>query len=205
MVALFYNEDEAVKTKLQGLTVADVNDPARPVTVRYRLPEDALADQRFPLIVLDRVDEVFDPSRAHTGYIQIPYVPEGYRTYAGAPGMAASPYWSEFPIPMFLDYTVTLLCRKAQHMAPLLAALTSFDFLPPRYGYLVVPQDNTVRRLDVLGGPETDAVRDEQGKRLLRAVWRIRTVAELLWAPIDTPAPASAVELTVTPIGASPE
>ena len=202
---LFYNEDGAIKAKLSGLTVSDATSDARPVTVRYRAPEDAYADQSFPLLVLDRVDEVFDPARAHTGYIQIPYVPEGYRADPGAPGMAASPYWSEFPIPMFLDYVVTLLCRKALHLTALLAQLTAFDFLPPRYGYLVVPQDNTVRRLDVVGGPDTDAVRDEQGKRLLRAVWRIRTTAELLWAPIDTPAPASAVNLTVTPIGASPE
>jgi len=202
---LFRNEDMAVKAKLQGLTVADVNDDARPVTVRYRAPENAYADQSFPLIILDRVDEVFDPARAHTGYIQIPYVPEGYRSYPGAPGMAASPYWSEFPIPMFLDYSVTLLCRKALHLTALLAQLTTFDLLPPRYGYLVVPQDNTVRRLDVVGGPDTDAVRDEQGKRLLRAVWRIRTVAELLWAPIDTPVPATDLNLTVEPIGASPE
>lgn len=202
---LFLNEDAAVKAKLQGLTVADVNDDARPVAVRYRAPEDAYASQTFPMIVIDRVDEVFDPQRAHTGYIQIPYVPEGYRPYPGAPGMAASPYWSEFPIPMFLDYAVTLLCRKAAHLTSLLAQLTTFDFLPPRYGYLVVPQDNTVRRLDVVGGPDTDAVRDEQGKRLLRAVWRIRTVAELLWAPIDTPVPATDLTLTVEPIGASPE
>jgi hypothetical protein len=114
--------------------------------------------------------------------------------------MAGSPYWSEFPIPMFVDYSVTLLCRKALHLTALTTMLTSFDYLPPRYGYLVVPQDNTVRRLDVLGGPQTDAVLDEQGKRLLRATWRVRTTAELIWAPIDEPAPATSVDLTVTSI-----
>lgn len=197
---LFLNEDAAVKTKLQGLSVSDATNDARPVTVRFRAPENAYADQSFPLIIIDRVDEVFDPSRAHTGYIRIPYVPEGYRPYPGAPGMAGSPYWSEFPIPMFVDYSVTLLCRKALHLTALTTMLTSFDYLPPRYGYLVVPQDNTVRRLDVLGGPQTDAVLDEQGKRLLRATWRVRTTAELIWAPIDEPAPATSVDLTVTSI-----
>lgn len=197
---LFRNEDAAVKTKVSGLTVSDVNDDARPVAVRFRAPENAYADQSFPLIILDRVEEVFDSSRAHTGYIRIPYVPEGYRPYPGAPGMTGSPYYSEFPIPMFVDYSVTLLCRKALHMTALLDTLTTFEYLPPRYGFLVVPQDNTVRRLDVLGGPETDAVRDEQGKRLLRATWRIRTTAELIWAPIDEPAPATSVDLTVTSI-----
>lgn len=199
---LFLNEDAAVKAKLQGLTVSDATSDARPVTVRFRAPETAYADQSFPLIVLDRVDEAFDPSRAHTGYIQIPYVPEGYRAYPGAPGMAASPYYSEFPVPMVVDYVVTLLTRKAEHMTSLLTALTAFDYLPPRYGYLVIPQDGTIRRLDVTGGPDTDATRDEQGKRLLRATWRLRTTAELIWAPIDEPAPANAIDLTVTPIGA---
>lgn len=196
----FYNEDQAVKTKLQGLSVSDATSDARPVTVRYRAPENAYADQSFPLIVLDRVAATFDPARAHTGYIRIPYVPEGYRPYPSAPGMAGSPYWSEFPIPMFVDYGVTLLCRKALHLTSLLATLETFNYLPPRYGFLVVPQDNTVRRLDVLSGPQTDAVRDEQNKRLLRATWRIRTTAELIWAPIDEPAPATTVDLTVTSI-----
>lgn len=199
-MAQFYNEDEAVKAKLAGLSVSDATSDARAVSVRYRAPENAYADQTFPLIVLDRVDVSFDPARAHTGYIRIPYVPEGYRPYPGAPGMAGSPYWSEFPVPLFVDYLVTLLCRKALHLTALIAQLATFTYLPPRYGFLVVPQDNTVRRLDVLGGPHTDAVRDEQGKRLLRAVWRIRTTAELIWAPIDEPAPATTVDLTVTSI-----
>lgn len=202
---MYLNEDAAIKAKLQGLSVDDANAPAGgiKVAVRYRAPDDGYADQTFPLIVLDRVDSVVDPSRAHAGYVQIPYAPEGYRSYPGAPGRAGSPYWSEFPIPMFLDYTVTLLARRAQHLTQLLTKLTAFDYLTPRYGYLVVPQDATVRRLDVVAGPETDAVKDEQGKRLLRAVWRIRTTAELIWAPIDEPVPASAVDLTVSTI-ASP-
>lgn len=202
---LYLNEDTAVKAKLQGLTVTDANSAARPVLVRYRGPENELADQTFPLLVIDRVDAQFDPSRAHAGYIPLPYAPEGYRPFTGQPDSRRSPYWTEYPIPYNVDYVVTLYCRRANHQTPLLATLATFDRLPPRYGYLVVPQDQTVRRLDVLGGPETDTVRDELGKRLLRALWRIRTTAEVLWAPIDEPLPATSLDLTVTPIGASPE
>jgi hypothetical protein len=202
---LFRNEDAAVKAKLQGLSVQDVNADARPVGVRFRNPEDELADQSFPLIVLDHVDTSFDPARAHAGYVQLPYAPEGFRPFPQAPDSRHSPYWTEFPLPLFVDYNVTLLTRKAAHMAQLLAALTTFDYLSPRFGYLVVPQDNTVRRLDVTGGPATDTVLDREGKRLFRAVWRIRTTAELIWAPVDEPVRATAIDLTVTPIGASPE
>lgn len=204
---LYRNEDAAVKRKIQGLTVQDVNAPpaGRPVAVRFRDPEIELADQTFPLLVIDRVDAAFDPSRAHAGYIALPYAPEGYRPFSGAPDSRRSPYWTEYPIPMNVDYEITLYARRANHLTDLLAVLTTFDFLPPRYGYLLVPEDNTIRRLDVLGGPETDAIKDELGKRLLRAVWRVRTTAEVLWAPIDQPQPATSLDLTVTPIGASPE
>lgn len=198
---LYRNEDAAIKAKLAGLSVSDATDDDRPVAVRYRDPENELSDLTFPIILIERVDASFDPARAHAGYIQLPYAPEGYQAFSQQPDSRHSPYWTEFPLPMFLDYAVTLLARKAAHLTALLTQLAAFDRLMPRFAYLVVPQDSTVRRLDVLGGPETSTVLDEQGKRLFRAAWRLRTTAELIWAPIDQPEPATSVELTVTPIG----
>lgn len=198
---LFRNEDAAVKAKLAGLSVSDAANAARPVAVRYRDPEDELSDLTFPIILLERVDVTVDPARAHAGYIALPYAPEGYQAFPQQPDSRHSPYFTEFPVPLFVDYAVTLLARKAAHATALTAALSVFDRLPLRYGYLVVPQDSTVRRLDVTGGPLTSTVLDGAGKRLFRAVWRVRTTAELIWAPVDTPVPAASLDLTVTPIG----
>jgi hypothetical protein len=197
---LFRNEDAAVKSKFAGLTVqsAALSSPTN-VVVRYQGPENEYADATYPLILIQRVDVAFAKDRAVQGYAPLNYAPEGYQSYTGAPDPAKSPYWTNMPTPVYLDYVVTLLCRRAEHQTELLATLAGFDYCDARYGYLIVPADNTVRRFDVLGGPETDTARDELGKRLLRATWRLRTAGELIWAPIETPAKTTAVDLTVQP------
>lgn len=196
---LLYNEDKALKLKLQGLTVDDATMPnGRPVAVRYREPEQELADQTFPLLVIDHADITYDPARAHVNYVQLSYAPEGYPTFPGFPNPADSPYWTEYPLPMFVDYIVTLYCRKALHRAQLIAQLLTFDYLPPRFGFLVVPEDQTIRRLDVVGGPTFTDQLDAAGKRMFLTLWRLRTTTEILWAPVDQPVPATDIALDVT-------
>lgn len=194
---LLYNEDAALKTKLSGLKVQDVNDPdGRPVPVRYRSPENELADLVYPILMLDEADWSPAPERAHSGYVPLAYVPEGY----ASPDPSVT-LFTQMPQPINIDWTLTLYCRKALHRASLIAQLAQFDYLPARLGYLQVPQDNSLRRLEVIGGPETSSVLDGQGKRLLTAVWKIRTTGELIWAPVDFIPEATSVDLTVTPMG----
>ena len=192
----FYNEDGAVKAKLSGLTVSDVDAGGRPVPVRYRTPENELADVVYPVIVIDEGDWSEDPTRAHSGLCPLGYTPEGYAT--PDPGIHL---FTEMPRPINIDYVVTLYCRKALHRTSLLRQLAAFDYLPARMGYLQVPQDGTLRRLEVIGGPVNSSVLDGQGKRLLTAVWRIRTTGELIWAPITAVPEATSVDLTVTQSG----
>lgn len=195
---LLYNEDAALKTKLSGLKVYDVNDPAgRPVLVRYRAPQNELAAAVYPMIVIDEGNWAPAPERAHSGYCPLAYVPEGY----AAPDPTVTLY-TQMPQPIDIDWTLTLYCRNALHRAPLIAALAGFDYLPGRYGYLQVPQDGTLRRLEVIGGPITSSVIDGQGKRLLTAVWKVRTTGELIWANVDSIPEATSLDLTVTQTGA---
>lgn len=194
---LLYNEDAALKSKLSGLIVQDVNDPGgRPVPVRYRSPENELADVVYPILILDEADWSPAPERAHSGYGPLGYVPEGYAT----PDPTVTLY-TQTPQPINIDWTLTLYCRKALHRASLIAQLAQFQYLPARYGFLQVPQDNSLRRLEVIGGPATSSALDAQGKRLLTAVWKIRTTGELIWAPIDSIPEATSVDLTVTQTG----
>lgn len=191
-----YNENEAIRLKLGGLTVSDANDPlTRKVPVRFRAPEQELADEVFPVIVIDEPSWAVDPERAHSGYTQLAYTPEGYAK--PDPGMRL---FTQTPQPVNIDWVVTLYCRKALHRSALLAALAAFDYLPGRLGFLEVPQDGTLRRLEVIGGPVTDSVLDPQGKRLLTAVWRLRTTGELIWAPLDPVPETTSIDLTVSPI-----
>lgn len=192
-----YNENEALRLKLGGLSVTDANDPTgREVPVRFRAPEQELADQVFPVIVIDEPSWAWDPERAHSGYVPVPYAPEGYAV--PDPG---SWLFTQEPLPVNIDWVVTLYCRKALHRSALLAQLAAFAYLPARLGFLEVPQDGTLRRLEVTGGPVTDSVLDGQGKRLLTAVWRIRAVGELFWAPLDPVNATTSIDVTVSPTG----
>lgn len=192
-----YNENEAIRKKLGGLSVTDANDPiGRAVPSRFRAPEQELADEVFPVIVIDEPSWAIDPQRAHSGYVEMTYTPEGYAR--PDPGMTL---YTQMPVPVNIDWVVTLYCRKSLHRSDLLAKLAAFDYLPGRLGYLLVPQDGTLRRLEVTGGPITDSDLDGQGKRLLTATWRIRTTGELIWAPLDPVPATTSIDLTVSPIG----
>lgn len=196
-MSLLYITDKALKQKLQGLTVSDAAETHRPVPVRYRTPENELADQVFPVLVIENNGYAQDPARAHSGYIPLNYAPEGR-----AIPDAGAWVFTETPLPLNVDYTVTLYCRKALHRTALIGALAAFDYLPGRLGFLQVEGDKTLRRLEVIGGPALSTARDAQGKRLLTAVWRLRTTAELIWASLDAVSEATALDLTVAPIGA---
>jgi hypothetical protein len=173
-------EDRALKRKLQGLKVHDATSGSgRPVTVRYKNPEYELADSVYPLVLLSHTRISKDEERESRGVTHIGYAPEGFDPWADMTKPGDSPYYAETPIPMNIDYQVDLYTRKQLHMIELTPQLMSLHFLPPRFGYLAVPEDGTVRRLDILGGPEYFESKDELGKRLFSASWSIQVSAEI--------------------------
>ncbi|MFJ1700398.1 hypothetical protein ACIOHC_36005 [Streptomyces sp. NPDC088252] len=167
------NEDGALKSKLSGLKV-DVSTVTRPilVDVRFTVPEDEFEDVTYPLILLTQIAVERAQEREHRGYVEVGTLPEGFDPSVG-------PYFAEFPVPHDIDYQVQLYCRSLQHRTELVSRLARFEYLPERFGFLAVPQDNTVRRLDLMGGPEMGAGRDSDGKRLFTATYRIRVSTEL--------------------------
>jgi hypothetical protein len=91
-----------------------------------------------------------------------------------------SPYMvPDVPVPYNLDFNVTVVTRNYQQMFEIIAQLDEIDKIPARFGGLEVPEDGTVRTLDLLGGPDTSAIRDEDGKRILQSVYSVRVAAEL--------------------------
>lgn len=180
------NEDRAIKAKLLGLTVQDVNAPSgRPVKVRFRLPEVELADVDFPMVIIEHAGITKDEEREHRGTIRLGYTPEGLPEVDGG-------YKTEFPIPYNLDYQISVYSRKAHHDIALRAALAQADRIPARFGYIEIPQDGTVRRLDLIGGPETEAIKDEDGKRTFVQTYMVRVSSELL--PSQVAAAARVIE-----------
>lgn len=187
------NEDAALKAKLQGLTVSDAtSDPvtARRVDVRFKDPEYELADATYPLILISHTFIERSVERESRGYITLNYAPEGYAPWADMTDPNQSPYTTETPIPIDVHYGIQVYARKQRHLIQLTNALIDFYHLPPRFGFLEVPQDGTIRRLDLLGGPEYTETKDENNKRLFVALYEVLVSSEIIWAQIDTLSPA---------------
>lgn len=179
------NEDRALKLKLQVLTVTDVNAPTgRPVPVRYAVPESELATQTFPLISIEHAGIEKADDREHRGNIRLPYAPEGMTAWYQATDdgfdVTQSPYLADFPIPYDIRYRVCVYTRESWHDIALASALAQQSFLPARFGFLQIPEDQTVRTLELIGGPEVASQRDSNGKRLFRREYLISVASELL-------------------------
>lgn len=185
------SEDAAIKFKLQGLVVNDVTSPpgGRPIGVRYRLPENEVADLSYPVIVIEHAGLYPAPEREHRGFVQLPYAPEGMPAWwddtVGIGNVEfdpnASPYYTEFPIPYNFDYVITFYSRLSHfHMMPVVQTLAGYNYLPYHFGYLDIPQDGTKRTMQLMGGPEFGYENDNDGKRRYYVTYRVRVFSELL-------------------------
>lgn len=169
------NEDEALKTLLQGITVSDGGNALRNVAVYYGQPDKDLRQQSYPYITLDLVGVREDTERAHRGVVNLTYAPEGYTPNRDTDGSINQPI--DFPIPVDLIYQVSTWSRQPRHDRQIMAKLFAPGRLPFRFGQLPIPQDGTNRRLDMLGFSKRDTT--EGGKRLFSNVYNIRISAEL--------------------------
>jgi hypothetical protein len=163
------NEDGALKSLLSGMTVSDSGNAARPVGVFYGQPDKEIRAQSYPYITIDLIGVREDTNRAHRGYVPMTYTPEG--------ADAEIEHNVNFPIPVDLMYQVSTWSRQPRHDRQLMALLFSSGRLPFRFGQLLVPEDNTMRRLDMMGFTKRDA--NEGGKRLFNNIYNVRVSSEL--------------------------
>lgn len=178
------NEDAAIKAKLQGLRVHDTNAPAggRPVTVLFRMPEQELRDRSYPFIAITRSDIQTASDREHRGKAPLLYVPEqASDTWDPAvESPETTPYVVNYPIPVDVLYQITVRTRKQSHHSEIVAALSAPDRLHPRFGFVEIPQDGTVRTLTIEGGPEFQWWAEDGDKRVFSADYVVRMPSELL-------------------------
>jgi hypothetical protein len=152
-----------------------------------------IRDQVYPYITLDFIGYSEDFERAHRGIITMPYYPEGVdKGTTLASGAGSKQYTTEVPIPVNLDYQITTYARQPRHDRAIMAAMLSGHRIPLRSGRLIVPEDNTLRRVEFLGMSKKDTT-DQNGKRLFSNVYNIRISAEVLPTaiaqkfPVQTP------------------
>lgn len=184
------NEDEALKQHLSGLTVSDSKAANRPVKVWYRLPEAEERQITYPFITIDLIDVAEEFDRAHRGPVEVFYEPEGYTN-----PIAESQPWAEFPTPVTLTYQITTHTRSAWHDRSLLAQMYG-NKIPLRYGALVVPADDTVRRMDLIDMRSVDGL-DQNNKRVFRKAYTVNVSAEIFIGELATAEVAQAVDLSL--------
>jgi hypothetical protein len=181
------NEDSALHTHLQGMTVSDEKNHGRAVGVWFGQPDIQIRDQSFPYLTIDLIDVVEDTMRYSSGLDDLPYLPEGM--HAPEDG---STYISETPLPMALDYQVTSYSRHPRHDRQIISGM--YQKVPIKFGGLTVPQDGTIRPMFLLSFAKRDGT--EQGKRLFSNVFTVRVLSELLPHQMYTVSKASTVTIT---------
>lgn len=181
-------EDEALKSKIQSLnlTVATAANSAQPVPVYFGLPQQEERRRAFPYITIDLVDIVRDTDREMRGYVDsIGYLPD---TPNYNPVLQTTPDWNNnalatmMPIPVRLYYQITTWSRFSRQNRQMLGQLLTF-VLTPRFGWLVVTEDNTYRWLDLEFIQPGDLYEpfgpNDSVKRLFRTIIRVSVTSEI--------------------------
>lgn len=202
------SEDEAIRNRLQGMTVQDQksngDDVDRQVRAYFGQPDQELTPQLYPYITIDLLDVQRDATREMRGKVSPDYLSkDDYDPETQS-------FEIDMPIPVYLTYQITTYARHPRHDRAILSQLMT-DRLP-RFGYLEIVEKSvtvddtttvtsTFRRMDVINVAKRDVT--EQAKRLfvnaitLRVSSEIpqglyRTVHKALEVQIDNPTPERA-------------
>jgi len=177
-VTFLFNEDAALKTLLKSrVKVSDAANHSRPVGVWFRQPDLEIREQSYPYLTIEMVDISEAKDRRHSGFTTLPYVPDGAFDVDGHVVRSDTQYITETPIPVDIDYQVSSYSRHPHHDRQIISTILT-QIMPFRHGVLKIPEDGTVRRLELMGYAKRDMT--EQGKRLFVNVFSIRINSEIL-------------------------
>lgn len=192
-------EDAALKARLSNLTVSDDRSGARPVQVFFRYPSNE-TERAYPFITIELIDIVHARNRQHSE-LQLVYAKTGTSDKADFDNNPNNlSYWpsrianmenvagsagkkfltsNEF-VPVDLLYQVSTFTRSALHDRQLDSQMLS-TIVPFRKGFIQIPEDGTVRRLDLLDWTTADLLDSESGyrKSIYRKVYTLQMSAEI--------------------------
>ena len=172
-MSFILSEDNALKSLLTGITVADEKNSARPVGVWFANPDVESRAQSYPYMTIELLD--FDPAtyRQHSGVfqdsdLQGTIAPSGNITYI-----------YEIPIAWDLVYQITTYSRHPRHDRAIISHLLNKVFISKR-GYLAVPNDlgteTGYRHLILEEFVKRDTIEDN--RRLYRNVFTVTVSSE---------------------------
>lgn len=205
-------EDAAVKARFSGITVSDDRKQQRPVKVFFRYPEGE-TEKEYPFITIEHL------GISHARNLQ--HSEQDYIFYSNTSSASLDPVRSVdyFPsemnredleneynsvgslarvrsfIPVNLIYQIATYTRSALHDRQLTSKILRL-IAPYRQSYILIPEDGTSRRLDMLSWNNSDLLDQEAAyrKRIFRKVYTIQMNAELPASEIiETPQVSSVI------------
>lgn len=166
------SEDKALRLALQGMAVQDQKSDGdsvpRQVGVWFGQPDQELRAQSYPYVTIDVIDINRDPEREMRGKVSPVYLAPEFLNENQS-------FEIDMPIPVNIDYQITVYSRQPRHDREIIAQLL-YQKLPLRNGVLEI-EDGTLRRMDVLGVSKRDVT--EQGKRLFVNAVTVRVSSEV--------------------------
>ena len=195
------SEDKALRDLLKDMVVTDQKSvtedgPQRKVGVWFGQPDQEIRSQSYPYITIDMIDIAEDFQRSMRGLAKPSYMgdpttgPDGTTDY----NSDTQNWWIHWPIPVNIDYQITTYARQPRHDREILAQLL-YTKIPLRFATLQ-PDDNTVRRLDVVDISKRDIT--EQGKRLFVNAITLRVSSEIAPETFDKVYKALTLNVTGT-------
>lgn len=176
MTSFILDEDKALKTWLAGITVEDAKNPTRPVGVWFGQPDLEIREQSFPYLTIDLIDISLDVSRRQSGILEEMYL----SVEESEEDPIEIPYEYEYPLPVSIMYQISSYSRNPRHDRQIINQVLN-DKIKMKYGFLYIPEDNTARRLDLLGFVKRDVVEDS--KRLFINNFTVMVTSEV---PVST-------------------
>jgi hypothetical protein len=171
--AWVFNEDEALKEKLQGYSTINYADGrSKKIEVYYRFPDAEIRTRTFPHIAIDLVRIEFDETRAHRA---LSYVPR-YPIETATPLLDFTLVADDMPLPWMMIYQLATYAREPRDDR--FMTMMMYQLFPEMFGFLDMGKfDGTVRRADLVQVDRRDTV-DNENKRLYRNIYTVAISTE---------------------------
>lgn len=176
-------EDEALRRKFQGLSVTYPRP--RAVDVWFRWPNKEVREVTHPFISIDLVDLLKADRREHSGMpYELDYAPVGFDAAAVDPSTDAL-VADEWPTPYDLIYSITVATLDPRHDRELKhKILGDRNRLPHRFAFLEIPEDQTIRRLDIIDVTSTSGRTGDNATEFY-TIFTVRVESELFPGEVE--------------------
>lgn len=211
-------EDAALKRRVSQMAVTDDRNVERVCSVFFRYPHD-VTEKAYPFITIDLlgINHATDRQVSETTYYyasdttgmsagqakrysnDLTYYPSTLDTPALAALTPAGKFTStESFVPVSLMYQVTSYCRSQDHDRQLTALMLRRVF-PFRRGFIEIPEDGTMRRLDLMSWSTSNILDQESAytKRIFRKVYTLQMTAEIPASDLTSTTRATSIHPTI--------